>query len=500
MHRVVQVSLLIIALVLLINTGLAWLLNGQPALAATGGASTASFLLLLPLGVMLINLSAMPLADRDTSVIGTVTTVWGVAIFAYFGVGFAFQFGGLAIGNPHIDFADLYWNWTPLETADAEYWGVVGLRGWALLGAAGTAGIYDLFIRHLALVGIVSVIPAFLLHRRVNVVGMILFGLLVGALIYPIAGNWVWSSGWLSQLGRTLGLGHGFVDAGMATPFVLAGMMSLAILRLFPTSSLDESQSHSDTVSMPAEYLPYVSLFGLTMIIWGWTFIAQADHLPTAPPIVVPRTALNGLLALVSGGLLSALYSRFVTGQFDLLMLVRGAVAGLVALSTVAPFVVPWQAIAVGLVVGLVTPLLIYFVDHTVQLSDHTAAVAIFGLVGGLAWLLPGVLADGTTGIGWNGVGTSDYMGVQGQGVSGLFVQSGYGVDWPGQFNAQLVGAIAIIVWTYSLTYGLFWLYRGFATSLRNPSNEPEMSNLEQETTVSPTPSDDLHLSHDPNA
>ena len=39
-----------------------------------------------------------------------------------------------------------------------------------------------------------------------------LLGFLVGALIYPVAGNWIWGGGWLANLGSNLRLAHGFVD------------------------------------------------------------------------------------------------------------------------------------------------------------------------------------------------------------------------------------------------------------------------------------------------
>jgi Amt family ammonium transporter len=171
---------------------------------------------------------------------------------------------------------------------------------------------------------------------------------------------------------------------------------------------------------------------------------------------------LNGYLSAFAGGLTTALYSRFVTARFNSLMTIRGALTGLVAVSTVAPFIPPWQALIIGAVVGLCVPLMIYLVDHKLRLADHTATVGTFALIGLLAWLLPGLLADGSTGVGWNNTGQTTYLGVENQGVSGLLVLSGYLVDWPGQLLAQLLGLVAISIWAFfwpfSLFKGYLWL------------------------------------------
>ena len=33
---------------------------------------------------------------------------------------------------------------------------------------------------------------------------------LIGVLVYPLLGNWIWGGGWLAELGREFGLGHGW--------------------------------------------------------------------------------------------------------------------------------------------------------------------------------------------------------------------------------------------------------------------------------------------------
>ena len=67
-----------------------------------------------PMGMILLISSAMPEAKAPATAI-TLMVVWAVAALAYFGVGFAFQFGGIAQVSPQPDLRGLYWEWYPLN-------------------------------------------------------------------------------------------------------------------------------------------------------------------------------------------------------------------------------------------------------------------------------------------------------------------------------------------------------------------------------------------------
>jgi len=479
---------------LLIGGVLFWLFQADFQMTFSGLAGAAGLLMLLPVGLLLLTASGFPTDESEAALAATTgLVIWAIAVLAYFGAGFAFQFGGLANISRQADFADLYWNWSPLSASYGLGWGVIGLRGWGLLGQAGTPGVYDLFLRHIALLGVVIIIPAFNLYRRLNVAGMVLFGILSGTLIYPLIGNWIWSGGWLMNLGLTLGLGHGFVDAGVATPLAVAGIISLAAAVVFgrrqpvagdngPAGGRADEAASFVEIPMPPAYRLLLALFGLGLILWSWPFITTVAHIPAsasigaAAPIDAARAALNGVLSALTAALAAALYSHFTTVAFNPLMALRGAVAGLVAVSTVAPFIPPWQAVVVGALVGLLTPLLIYLVDHILKLQDATASIAIFAFTGFLAWLLPGLLADGSGGAGWSNVGMEAYLNVEGQGISGLLVATGYAPDWPGQLQAQLLGAAAVFGWSFLIAFVYFEGYRRLAPWLATRSSGSEVA------------------------
>jgi Amt family ammonium transporter len=170
--------------------------------------------------------------------------------------------------------------------------------------------------------------------------------------------------------------------------------------------------------------------------------------------------AVNLALSALGGTLTAGLYSWFTTSRLNPLMAARGLAAGLVVAAAGAPFIPAWSALAAGLIVGLLLPPLIFLFDRVLRLEDTVGALAAFGLPALLGLLLPGLVAGGRYGVGWNGIGVESFLGVAGQGVSGWLVAPGFATNWPGQLYAQLIGAVAMFTWSF----GLSWLLlRGLA-------------------------------------
>jgi len=434
----------------------------------------AALMLLLPLGFILLTGSAVA-EERAPSITVQLLLTWAVATLGYFAVGFAFQFGGIAQVSTRPDLQQLYWEWYPLGQAVdldvARLWGGVALQGWGLAGPAATAGAYQLFAGNIALVGLAALLPAsVLLHQKRGGLAL-LMGLLVGAILYPVGGNWLWGGGWLAQLGLSLGLGHAFVDFGGASIVFLLGssaaLSALLVFRPIDGELLVEPEEvvvamASDTqltvyeetaepapeilpiTVMPSAHLPILGVLGTGLTLIGWFGLAMGNQAPTAIDFNPARAAVGGLLAAMSAALAAAGYSWLTTRTSNPLMTSRGLMAGLVIAAAGAPFIPLWMMVVAGFGVGLLLPLLIYFFNQTLRLADELSIVATYGVSALISVLLVGFFADGQGGQGWNGVGLLTYNGLPGQGVSGLITFAGYNSDWPGQFQAQLVGLAAI--------------------------------------------------------
>jgi len=463
-----------------------------PVLAASPSASAAAaaedwemlavaFTLLLPIGVILLTAAAFPEEKAVAAATGGLVA-WGLAILAYFAVGFAFQFGGIAVFYDDPDLAGLYWEYSLLDTTWGTGWGMIGLKGFFMLGAASTPGALTLFLSQLPLLGAATLIPYFVLQGRARRWLALLASLLMGSLIYPILGNWTWGGGWLANLGSNLAMGHGLIDAGGGGQVILAGASAaLAALLVFrgkpgghapDTTQVTDARGEdvpeempglekAETVPMPPVHLPLLGLLGAALVVMGWIGTGFMSHLATAVDTMPAVVVVNLVLGALGGALSAGLYSWFTTSHLNALMSARGLVAGLIVAVAGAPFVPAWSALAAGLVVGLLLPPLIYLLDRVLHLNDTASAVATFGLPALLGLLLPALVADGRYGVGWNGVGVEGYLGVDGQGVSGLLAATGFAADWPGQFYGQLVGGAAIFAWSFGLSWLLMQILAG---------------------------------------
>ncbi len=409
---------------------------------------TASLALLVPLGYALIASGGLS-EERARHATLSLLAAMGLAVLGYAAAGFALQFGGVGLIHERPGYEELIWEWSALGPMWGAGWGMAGLAGWGMTGAASTAGAYALALANLPWVITAAAIPLISLRSRIPAWATGLIGLLVGALIYPLAGNWIWSGGWLANLGANLGFGHGLLDAGGSGQVHLLGAaVTLAGILGF-TSRLPRRQEQSAPVPLPPVHLPLLAVLGAGLLLVGSLSWTAANPLIDLQNVNVPLIALNGILAAAAGGLLPLLYTWFVAGVRDPLTATRGFAAGAVAVAAAAPFIPPWAAFVIGAVAGLLVPLAVFLVDHILRWDDPTAALTVHGLAGALGLLAAGIFADGRFGQGWNAIGAGSYLGIARQGVTGLLAGTSFKPDWPAQIQAQAVGVAALVLFAF---------------------------------------------------
>ena len=112
---------------LLLVTAVPALAQGDSPIASySGELLPVALMVCFPLGLLLLFSSALPESKAPAAAIGLLLA-WAAAALAYFAVGFAFQFGGIAQASPNPALAGLYWEWYPvdpaIELAEARLWG-----------------------------------------------------------------------------------------------------------------------------------------------------------------------------------------------------------------------------------------------------------------------------------------------------------------------------------------------------------------------------------------
>jgi len=379
-----------------------------------------------------------------------------LAAISFWACGFALQLGGAGLVYDTPGLEGLIWEWaSPLNLE----WGVMGLRGFLLLDEAATETAMALYLAYLPPLAVAVILPALSLRERMPGWMAALGGLLVAALVYPVAANWFTGGGWLMHTGRTLGLSHGYVDmTGLSTAAVVGGLVALLGILFFgrrlPPLPPDELPS------LPPVHLPVLSVLGAVLVVVGAVALAGANPIYTLAGLVTPQVTLNLILAAAGGAFVPSTYIWFTTGSADSLMSARGAAAGVLAVAAAVAFVPAWAALALGAIAGLLVPLGTFLVRYVLRIDDPTGALPV-GLLGGVLGVLAvGVFSDGHAGSGWNGIDAASYLGVAGQGVTGLFPAPGFALDWPGQINAQLVGLGAISLLTVAVVGALFLILK----------------------------------------
>jgi Amt family ammonium transporter len=421
--------------------GLAW-----PLLA-----SCLAFL--IPVGFTLLASGGMSEENAvPTAMIGLAAT-W-LALAGYLACGFALQFGGIGLVSDLPGLKGLIWEWSPLDVTWGTGWGTLGLRGFFLQEGADTPLAYALFFSQLPLVVTASLIPLLTLRKRARSFVLVPGALLIAAMVYPFVGNWVWGGGWLANLGSNLEMGHGFIDfAGSGMVHLLGGVIALGGIVAFGF----RSENMKEPAQMPPVHLPLLAILGSLLLLVGWLGLVFSNPLYMSNEgLPTSLIAVNVVLAAGGSALVAMLYTWFATGGADVLMTARGMAAGLVAVSAACPFVPPWAALIIGAMAGLLLPLGIYFVEYLLRLDDPAAAITTHGLSGLWGLLALAIFADGRYGVGWNGIGAEEYLGIAGQGVSGYLVASGFQLDLPNQLYAQLVGIGAITIVAFALAWAFF--------------------------------------------
>ena len=403
----------------------------------------AAMAMLVPVGLVLIGVAGLERDRAWNAALGAVAAV-SLAGLAYCAVGFALQFGGIGLAYARPELRGLVWEWSPLPADWGVGWGVAGLSGWLLSGAEVTALVYALFLSHLPWLFTATLLPVMALRGRAPAVATLLIALLVGGIVYPLAGNWVQGGGWLAALGRNIALGHGFVDVGGAgTVFLLAAVFGLVALVVWAPRRSTAAQQ------LPPDYQPLLTVAGSLLLLagvigWLWANPLQVE---TLSDLGMMRGSVNIVLSAVAGALVPLLYTWFVSGHSHPTMAARGLAAGAVAGLAAAPFLQPGTALLTGFLAGATVPIIAYVLDNLVKLDDATGLVVTAGMPAIVGLLLAGIFADGAAGAGWQATGATSYLGVARQGVSGLFVAAGFQPDFPGQFQSQLIGIAAISIW-----------------------------------------------------
>jgi Amt family ammonium transporter len=347
-------------------------------------ALTLALLLLAPLaiaGVALINTGLGRSRSAAQALLGNLAIVAVTAIvFAIVGAAWA---GTAGLVDHSFQLAGKPWNWLG--------------AGSLLLGGFGSAPPQTqlaLLFEFLA-VALAALVPWGSGADRWRLSAGCASAAVLAAIVFPLLAHWVWGGGWLAQLGVNFGLGAGFLDGGgAATVHMLGGLSALAVVWIAGARK-GKFPKEGFSTALPGHNAAYV-LFGCLLALVGWLAwnVAGAVIWLHSPLAALPVTAINTLLS--ASGALAATFTvtRVRFGKPDASLCANGWLAGLVASSACAGLITPGQALFVGLVTGIATPLLVEVLELALSIDDPSGAISVHAVGGLLGLLAVGVFAS----------------------------------------------------------------------------------------------------------
>ena len=214
--------------------------------------------------------------------------------------------------------------------------------------------------------------------ERIKIWPFFLFSAILGGFIYPIQMGWEWGGGWLDALGFSDFAGSTLVHAcgGAAA---LAGVMILGprIGRFSPTGE------PVNMAPFAPSSIPLVALG--TFILWmGWFGFNGGSQLALGSfedATAMSQIFMNTQLAACGGVIAGAVVSRLVGGKTDVVMMLNGALAGLVSITAEPLMPSPILAIGIGSVGGIIMYYGTAFLNY-LQLDDVVGAIPVHMFAG----------------------------------------------------------------------------------------------------------------------
>lgn len=354
--------------------------------------------------------------------------VYPMGMLGFYVCGFAFMFGGLGPIATLGGYAGL--NNELTITLFGKPFGLIGLKGFLLQGASYDTAVFAIFLFQMVFMDTTATIPTGAAAERWKFSAFMIYACLIGSVMYPIFGNWVWGGGWLSQLGVNFGLGHGHVDfAGSSVVHLQGGVIALIFAWLIG-SRYGKYNKDGSVNPIPAHSVP-MAVIGTFILAFGWFGFNSGSSL-SGTDLRISVVAVNTMLAGSTGAVAATFWMWIVRQKNpDPTMMCNGLLAGLVAITAPCAFVSAGGASIIGIAAGVLVVESVFFFDRLL-IDDPVGAISVHGINGAWGCLSLGLFADGTYGDGWNGVAGP---------VTGLFYGGGMS-----QFAAELIGVVACVV------------------------------------------------------
>ncbi len=235
----------------------------------------------------------------------------------------------------------------------------------------------DWFFQALFVCATVSIVSG-AVAERIKIWPFFAFAAMLGGFIYPIQMGWEWGGGWLDALG--------FSDfAGSTLVHACGGSAALAgVILLGPRlGRFTDTGEPANMAPFAPSSIPLVTLG--TFILWmGWYGFNGGSQLALGSyedATAMSKIFMNTQLAACGGCMAGAIITRLIGGKTDIVMMLNGALAGLVSITAEPLMPSPLLSIGIGAIGGIImyygTQLL-----NSLKLDDVVGAIPVHMFAG----------------------------------------------------------------------------------------------------------------------
>lgn len=266
--------------------------------------------------------------------------------------------------------------------------------------------------------------------ERTKFIGYIIYSIVISAVIYPIAGHWIWGGGWLADIGM-------WDFAGSTVVHSVGGWLALTgAVMLGPRIGKYKSDGSSNAI--PGHSIPLATL-GVFILWFGWFGFNAGSTMGAI--IDIAHIAATTNLAAAAGAIGAMITAWKMFGKPDTSMALNGVIAGLVAITAPCAFVSAGSSIVIGFAAGVLVVLSVVFLDKIVHIDDPVGAISAHAVCGVWGTFALGLFAQdkfvpGTTG-------------------NGLFFGGGLKL-----LGAQVLGIVAVFAWCMVAGFLLFYMIK----------------------------------------
>ena len=416
---------------------------------------TAMMVFFMTLGFAAVE-SGMCRAKNCVNILSKNFVVFAVSSLAFWVLGWGLMFGNDNYPNPggsdggYIGQSGIWFvSGTDNSPATlADYKGDYAALSWT------GVPMWAKFFFQLVFCGTAATIVSGAVAERIKYHTFIIFSLVMGMVIYPVVGHWIWGSGFLWKMG--------FADfAGSTQVHSIGGWAALAgIIMLGPR--IGKYTADGKPTAIPGHNMSLATI-GCFVLWFGWFGFNPGSTMGVDPMAIADICVTTNTAAAIAT-LTATITAWLILGKPDLGMTLNGCLAGLVAVTAPCAFISVTSAAIIGGIAGVLVVVGVLAFDRA-GIDDPVGATSVHLLNGVFGTICVGLFSVPEL---LHGRTLNDNL----KGNGGLFITGD-----TKQLIVQLTGVVACAAYVLVMSF-IVWAILKATVGLR-VSKEEEIDGLD---------------------